>query len=183
MKKYTILTILLAVMTLTGYSQAGLGIKAGANFSNIDFEDIDSKSKTGFHFGVFANFPINDVIAIQPEMFFSTIGAKFDNADDIDFSYFSVPILLQANISAINLYVGPQLGIVTNVKSDGIDKDNFKTMDLGMVLGAGVDLPNGFEIGGRYLYAITDISDIDDIGKINNHTWQLYVAWKLFGAE
>jgi hypothetical protein len=181
MKKNALLTLFLATLSLTAFSQIGLGIKAGANFPNIDFEDIDSDSKTGLHFGAFANIPLGETFAIQPELFYSSIGAEFDGFDDIDIDYFCVPILLQINLSALNFYAGPQMGFITNVS--GADEDDFKSMDWSMVLGAGIDLPLSLEFGGRYVYSVSDISDVADAGEVKAHLWQLYLAWKLFGGK
>lgn len=176
--------MLLSLATLTAYSQIGVGIKAGANFSNIDIEDISTDSKTGFHFGAFVNVHLNETWAIQPELLYSTIGAEVDGTDDIDFDYLQIPLLLQGNFSILNIYAGPQLGLITNKGlPGGFDDDNIKDTEWSFILGAGVDLPLGLEAGGRYVYGITDISDIPDLGSVNNHVWQLYVAWRLFGGR
>ncbi len=170
--------------TAVAYSQVGLGIKAGANFSNIDFEDINTDSKTGFHFGAFANVKLGEIFALQPEIMYSSIGAEFpDSSEDIDFDYLKIPILLQANLSALNLYAGPQIGIISNVDVPEPYDDDFKSIDWAMVFGVGVDLPLKLEVGGRYVYGISDVSDIPDFGSVNNHTWQLYVAWQLIGER
>jgi hypothetical protein len=183
MKKSAVLLLALTIISFTAYSQVGVGIRAGVNFSNIDFEDIDSDSKTGFHFGVFANAKLGDVFAFQPEILYSTIGAEFNDTDDINFDYLAIPLLIQANIGIFNVYAGPQLGLIANVEGNGIDDDDFKSTDWSMILGAGVDLPLRFEAGARYLYGLSDVSDIDDFGKVNNHTWQLVVSWQLFGER
>jgi len=183
MKKTSLLIAFLFV-SLAAFSQVGLGIKAGVNFSNIDFEDISTDSKTGFHFGGFANVKLGETFALQPEILYSTIGAEFpDGTDDIDFHYLQIPILLQANLSILNLYAGPQIGIITNVDVPEPYDDEFKSTDWSMIFGAGIDLPLKFEVGGRYVYGITDVSDIPDFGSVNNHTWQLYVSWQLIGER
>ncbi len=183
MKKLSILLIIFALFSVPAFSQLGVGIKAGVNFSDIDFEDISSDAKTGFHFGVFANVKLGQTFAFQPELLYSTIGAELEGTDDIDFHYMQIPLLIQANFSFLNLYAGPQIGIITNVDVPAPYDDDFKNVDWSMILGAGIDLPLKFEVGGRYVYGISDVSDIPDFGSVNNHTWQLYVSWQLIGKR
>ena len=183
MKKIPFLVIILTMVSVSAFSQLGVGVKAGVNFSNIDFEDISTDSKTGFHFGVFANLNLGQTFAFQPELLYSTIGAELDGADDIDFHYMQIPLLIQANFSILNLYAGPQIGIITNVDVPEPYDDEFKSTDWSMIFGAGIDLPLKLEVGGRYVYGITDVSAIPDFGSVNNHTWQLYVSWQLIGER
>ena len=43
------------------------GVKGGLNFSTLSLEDVnDKKTKIGFHGGLFAKVPVNEVFAIQP---------------------------------------------------------------------------------------------------------------------
>src|SRR5690606_13884115 len=56
------------------------GVKAGPQITNLtdhDYDDVDSKF--GFHAGVYANIKFGgDQFAFQPELLFSTQGAKID---------------------------------------------------------------------------------------------------------
>lgn len=189
MKKISIIAIFCLLSSGMALAQAGIGIKAGANFSNMDVEDISTDSKSGFHFGAFVGIPLSENVALQPEIMYSTYAEEFDGSEDINFNYLSIPILLKFNVSALNLYAGPQIGILTNSDnlSDGLadatNKDSWKKQDWSVVLGAGIDLPANLEVGGRYVYGVNDISDVPGLGSAKNRLWQLYLALTLFGER
>ena len=61
-------------------AQTTLGVKGGINISTVntdlpDFENL-TDSKTGFVGGVYANFALGGVFAIQPELLYSEKGFK-----------------------------------------------------------------------------------------------------------
>ena len=65
------------------------GIKAGLNIADLkpknslqsDFSDrLQSSSRTNFHFGMIAEFPINTIFSIQPELMYSAQGARLDSS-------------------------------------------------------------------------------------------------------
>lgn len=175
--KKILFAVLLAVTAVAGANaQVALGIKGGLNFANVDVSDASPDSKTGYHFGAFAEIGMGG-IAVQPELLFSTKGA-----DKFDLSYLEIPILLKKNFAKVlNIHLGPQFGILTKAESDGTDvKDFLKSSDISGVIGAGVNLPMGLVGGARYVLGLSDIND--GLGsKIKNKTFQIYVGWKFAG--
>lgn len=78
----TIAAIALMSLSFTAQSQtsssneAQFGVKGGVNFSNIYNEEVDDNNMlTSFNAGVYAAFPLNDFIAIQPEILYSQKGS------------------------------------------------------------------------------------------------------------
>jgi len=69
--------------------------------------------------------------------------------------------------------------------SDEVDKDNFKSMDAGIVGGIGFNVGETMQIGIRYLHGLTDVIDNADlstvVGDAQNRCLQLYLAVGLGG--
>lgn len=160
--------------------QPKIGIKGGINLSNLYVDDVkDENMKVGANFGVFAKFPITKGFSIQPEVLYSSKGAKltYDNIFGsgeyrFNLNYIEVPVLAVFNVSKnINLQAGGYAAYLTsaNIKrlksgsSEADDvadlkTDNFKRFDYGLVGGVGFDIQN-FTIGARYNYGLNEIGD------------------------
>ena len=73
-------------------SEFEFGLKAGANLSKYtsDFEaggaqNIDFERKTGFYLGGFLNYELSDLIALQPELLFASLGTETSfNLDNLN---------------------------------------------------------------------------------------------------
>ena len=178
--KKTLLVLSLIIFTVLGAEaqKARVGLKGGINFANLD-SDTDYDSKTGFHFGAYAELGAAG-FAVQPEVLFSAKGAK-----EINLSYIEIPILLKKSFAKVlNIHVGPQFGFLTKAEEDdtGSDiKDRYKSSDISAVFGAGLDLPGGLNAGARYVLGLGGIEDIDTEASIKNKTFQIYIGYKLFG--
>src|SRR5258706_9031189 len=89
------------------------GVKAGTsitNFTGGNFQNVDKKALFGFHGGIFVSLKLASLY-LQPEVFVSTAGAKFNNADSsFKLIYLSVPVMLKYR-TAVGLYfeAGPQV--------------------------------------------------------------------------
>ena len=128
------LAIILGLLTsILSFSQEiKWGVKGGMNINNLSDADNtifgDSKIKLGVHFGGFLEYPINERFSIQPELLFSTQGAKFDKsfAEDnqfasikknINLTYLTLPIMLKYKlIEKLKVEFGPQLGLALSMK-------------------------------------------------------------------
>ncbi len=142
-----------------------LGVKVGANFANIsDASNLDSK--TGLLAGAFVavNF---DHWGLQPELLYSQQGAKTD-LGDFDLDYITVPVMFKYYLigNVLNLQVGPQFGFVVNDNAPSVG-DQLKTKDFDMsgAVGAGLELPLGFQLTARYHFGLTDVAN--NLGKNN----------------
>ena len=200
MKKIFLVLLASAGITSAAHAQgARLGVKAGANLSNIVGKDLEGPTnKFGAHAGFVAELGITDNFAIQPEVLFSMKGAQ--DEDDSDFrinqSYIDVPVLLKIKADGLFFEVGPQVGLLvgSKIKANKLSidsKDAFKTLDFGYVAGLGYELSNGPMIGLRYNGGLSDIVKKEDSNgvsidfdgsKARNSVFQLYVGF-MFGGK
>ena len=135
MKKLFIITMTLAAFTLQA-QDVTFGAKAGLNFSNLSFDypsgvDMpDTDSRTSIHLGITAEVSISDNFSVQPELLFSSQGAKSDYSDNDGFydyksesalklNYLLIPVMAKFYLSdAFSLEAGPQIGFLVSAKSD-----------------------------------------------------------------
>ncbi|HET8808650.1 MAG TPA: porin family protein [Flavobacteriaceae bacterium] len=162
MKRATLAFLAIFFIAYSGSSQElDLGLKAGANFANINgADDFNYDSKTGFLAGAFFAVKFNDKFAIQPELLYSQQGADFD-LGEFDLSYVNVPIILKYYlVKGLNIQVGPQFGFVVDDNLgeifDDFDNNDFDTSG---VVGLGYDFPFGIRLDARYNFGLTEISD------------------------
>jgi hypothetical protein len=178
--KKSMFVLMIAVMTIFAASPLfaeGMmfGVKAGLNLANVMGDDAEETSmKVGAVGGVFMCYDITEIFALQPELLFTMKGAKYDVGDEEGTwktNYIEIPVLFRVNLPTEGkikpmLYAGPALGILMSAKDEDEDvKDYLKTMDIGVVAGAGVayQLEKGaisfearYEIGMSTVYDLTD---------------------------
>lgn len=81
--KKSILTVLFALICTMGFSQVSFNVKAGLNLSSYIGENSDhSEFKPGARIGVGMEYQFNDMISLQPSLFFSQRGAKYSSGFD-----------------------------------------------------------------------------------------------------
>ncbi|WP_232058288.1 porin family protein [Nibribacter ruber] len=125
--------ILLAAVVGSFAAQAQtIGIKAGANYSNLsgDLKDEERfNNKVGFHGGLYANIPvISELLSIQPEFLYSNKGYKYDDKVETtllgkeyryegsaNFNYIDVPVLARVKAGGFFFEAGPQVSYLLNV--------------------------------------------------------------------
>jgi opacity protein-like surface antigen len=165
-----IFLIAFAVMTfgLANAQQTRFGIKGGLNLTSFAGGNYyDAKSLVGFQVGGFAEIKVIERLSIQPEVLFSTQGAKFDGGSLGDFddklNYINIPVLAKFYITKqFTVEGGPQLGFLVSAKSDGHDsKDNFKSVDTGFNFGAGYNFTDNVSVNLRYTVGLSNIADYD----------------------
>lgn len=174
-------------------AQISLGPKAGINISNLSglsIPDVKTKSLVGFHVGGYVAFRLG-AIAIQPELLYSTQGAKIEDAgstENIKLNYFNIPVMLKfITNSGLYLETGPQLGFRTSAKFGDEDiKETVKSSDFSWDAGIGYQ-KNGFGLGARYCVGISKLgdaqsTDIDDVD-FKNGVLQFSVSFALFGGH
>lgn len=151
-----------------------LGVRAGYNLSNLSgdlADEIDTKSLSGFHIGLFTEFPVAPRFSIQPEVMYSTQGAKFEGLGSeatLRTQYLNVPVLAKFYVAeGFNLQAGPQIGFLTGAEyqvdgADDIDvSDNMKGTDFGLLFGAGYKVAQGVTIDARYNMGLSNTLDDD----------------------
>ena len=179
MKKFMFMLMLAATMTFAAsplYAEGMMfGVKAGLNLANAMGDDAEETSmKIGAVGGVFMCYDITEIFALQPELLFTMKGAKYDEGDTTmswKLNYIEIPVLLRVNLPTEGkikpmLYAGPALGILMSAKDEDEDiKDYLKTMDIGVVAGAGVayQLEKGaISFEARYEVGMSTVYDLSD---------------------
>lgn len=158
-------------------SNLSFGVKGGVNFSNLYTEEVDDNNVlTSFHVGVFATFPITDILGIQTEVLYSRKGAEleYNNAflsgtAQFRLNYIEVPVLLKFNITDnFNIHAGPYVAYLIDVDvvnkssnanfdfEENLNNDDFNKFDYGLSAGLGFDF-NSFGIGARYNYGLATV--------------------------
>jgi len=154
------------------------GIKGGVNLTNMYVNDVsDENMKVGFNAGFFAKLPVTRGFSIQPELLYTSKGAKetYDNfilgegEYRFNLNYIELPVLAVINLAKnFNVHVGPYVSYLVNanikdLKNDGtindikdLDAENFNRFDYGVAGGLGIDISN-FTLGARYNYGFREI--------------------------
>ncbi|RLD27991.1 MAG: PorT family protein [Bacteroidetes bacterium] len=171
--KKLFLSIVIIVFTIVSLNaQASFGAKAGVNFSNLSEDDMDWKSKTGFNIGLFVEVEISDLLFFQPEILFSTQGAKIEESGaelKINTSVVNIPLMIKYK-AAEKFYIeaGPQIGFLTKAEMeftyDGVSgtedvKDDAKSIDFSLNFGLSIDVIESLFVGARYSFGLSNISD------------------------
>lgn len=161
------------------------GIKIGGVLSTISGDETDDVSNaTNFQIGFFTDVEVTPWLSIQPELMYSVYGFEdsYDGGSKIRLSYVILPIIARFHVSESFFFdIGPQAGIL--VSADGIfilngDLDTaFKSQDLGLNLGAGLDLSEKIGVSLRYYIGFSDISS-DERLKNSNRAFQLALQYK-----
>jgi hypothetical protein len=194
MKKVILSLGLLAGISATAQAQATFGVKAGATLTNFMGDDVsdESDNKFGFLAGVVANFPVNDMFSVQPEVLFSQKGAEAGDTK-LNQNYVDVPVMVKVNTgdngSGLFFELGPQFGLLVSSKTGDTDtKEAFNTFDFGYAAGLGYQLESGLNFGLRYNGGITNVlKEVDVLGssvqpKSRNSAFQLSVGY-MFGGK
>jgi hypothetical protein len=198
--KKTIAILLLAGIANISMAGLGLGIKGGANFATQDANslmpgvEISTSNITGFVGGVYVNWFFGDKIALQPEFLWSRKGSVSEmlsgtspgGSQDNKLTYWDIPVLFRWQIiKFLNIHAGPQFSILSKAETDfGTAtediKDQLKNGDFGLIIGAEANLPLRLNLTARYIYGLTNVSEMEDI-EIKNSTFQLTLGIRLIG--
>jgi hypothetical protein len=184
MKKLIFTLALLSVPAFIFAQGVGVGIKAGANFSNYSTDNYSTSSVTKYHVGAYVNINFSEKWGITPEVLWSSQGAKIKNVGDFDTDFVIVPIMLRWNpIDLIFIEAGPQFNFLTKAEIDNTDvEDQMKSSTTCAAFGAGVKLPLGFNGGLRYVVGLSDLSDVDAV-ELKEGTFQIYIGWTILGSK
>lgn len=166
MKKIILSAIAVMAFGFTNAQSTRFGVKAGLNLTTFAGGNYyDANSLVGFHVGGFAEIKIIERLAIQPELLFSTQGAKFDGGFygdwDAKLNYINIPVLAKFFITKqFTVEAGPQIGFLVSAKEDGQEaKDFYKSTDFGFNFGAGYNFTDNFSVGLRYTVGLSNIGD------------------------
>ena len=179
-KFYSGMLLAAILMTIAANAQhVNFGIKGGANFYNVKNENSSRyDARTGIHLGLLGHIHLDRSIAVQPELVYSSQGAKYTSSGveyKLKLGYINVPVMLQYMFdNGFRLEAGPQLGFLINAKSESKNnsvsvKNNFNTVDFAVGLGAGYIKPStGLGVGLRYNVGLSNINETSMVKSTNN---------------
>lgn len=183
-KNYKLLILVLALAVSTGTYAQSFGVQAGFNLSTMSFKyggdkDNDTKMTPGFNIGGIGEMALSDMFSIQAGLLLDMKGVKFKDDDyttTTNLFYIDIPILAKARyeLSDLNIYgvLGPYFGFGLSGKtkykddddseSESIkwgsgDDDDLKRFDVGMTIGAGVEI-SAFQFGLSYNLGFANIA-------------------------
>ncbi len=190
----------------TSTSSATFGIKGGMNVSSLsNGGDLsDSKSKIGFNAGVFANIPLASSFSVQPEVIYNDLGSKVTREYNVlgntykdeysrNLGYVAVPVMFQYNATPDFYFeAGPEFGFLvsandkfksstnnnTSSQVASLNKDDFKTFNFGIGLGAGYYFTPNLGLTARYTAGLTDIYKNNSGDAVKNNVFQVGLAYK-----
>ena len=192
MKKF-LMTAVLGMFALAGFSQVKWDAKFGMNFSNMTKID-ESKSLPGFTLGVGMDYGFNENWSLQSGLMISSKGFKFKEGDWKDKYrpiYLDIPILAayKFNISDNTKFVinaGPYLAIGLGGKNKETDEEDIKLFDKDGYdwkrFDLGIQYGIGLELSDRYLINLTGqngfISPVDGGDDPKNMTFTIGVGYR-----
>ncbi|RED18976.1 opacity protein-like surface antigen [Flavobacterium cutihirudinis] len=187
MKKIILSAIAIMVFTFSNAQETRFGVKGGLNLTNFA-GGWDTTIKAGFHIGGFAEIKVIERMAIQPELLFSTQGARYsmdggNNGGYYKLNYISVPVLAKFYVTKqFTVEGGPQIGFLVSAKNEGRDiKDEYESTDLGFNFGAGYNFTDNLAIGLRYTLGLSDVLNKDyynDYDNVRNSVLALNLSYK-----
>jgi len=157
MKKHFILVIALISCSLISSAQdIKLGFKTGINFSSLSGDNITIggrlEGSTGYHIGVVAQLGLSSKFAVQPEISYTTEGAK-----DVDIDFINLPVLIKFKFAKFfSIEAGPQLGLAVN--NDLPTESEPKDFNFNTVIGLGAEFGSYFV---QLRYTTAGIGNLD----------------------
>jgi hypothetical protein len=157
MRKFTGALVLLLTLTMinVAQSQLQLGVKAGINVANVDYENFENKNIIRFNTGLVSQIDFNSTLFLRPELIYSVKGWGFDDGS-MNLHYLNMPVLLGYKpIKKLSVLLGPELGYllrtVRKPESPNFDSP-YEKIDYGISIGASYNVAKSTAIEVRYTY-------------------------------
>jgi hypothetical protein len=160
-----------AVRAQTGSMTPEFGIKAGANFSDIDTNDLGSSTRTGLGAGVYLDLA-TPLLHLQPEALFMTRGFKnaaLTATHDFDYRRYDLEIpaliVFSLPLPAVSprAFAGPAYSIPLKTKiktADGwYDINNDAKNSWSLIVGAGAKFLGTLGVELRYDIGLSAVND------------------------
>lgn len=216
MKKSNLLLVVLITITTNVFAQGlTLGVRGGFNYTTVsgdysfDFYDyeyyeypqakIDKSSafKPGFNIGIDVLKKLNDKMALQAELVYSSEGYKGDWTYDYEgivtgqftdqYSFLNLPLFFKYNFTK-NFYVmgGPQLSLLLSAKhkdesgtNDQDLADRMNKIGFGITPAIGYDLKKmSFSL--RYYAGLTSLIKSDQDIDLKSQVLSIVASYKIF---
>ncbi len=183
MRKLSTLTVMAFLTFLSVNSQDfGFGVKGGVNVASVGGNTYGGitglssfGSKISFHFGGIAEIPISEKMAVQPELLYSSQGSKWpinSAGNNLKLDYLNLPLMAKYYIiEGLSVEAGPLAGFLISTNAN---KDDFKSFDIAVGIGASYKIGNNLFVGLRYNKGISNINANSDFeGNNQNNVFQI----------
>lgn len=212
MKKIIYLLVIVFTCSLVNAQDVSFGLKAGVNYGKMKSSDSDENKYVdpviGPHFGIVADIPIDEKFSVQPELLYSSTGYKISYSMEYweaeyngKLNYVSIPIMGKYKLKdGLYIEAGPYFGYLLSAKEDGESSDTFKatlysydnedvkeyfkSLDIGLGIGAGYQLENGLYFNARYTLGLIDINNEDMMeykfyhtSTVHNHIFMICIGF------
>jgi opacity protein-like surface antigen len=201
MKKIIMTAAAIMAFAFTNAQDVKFGIKGAVSLTTLTGDVENASSKVGFQAGAFAEIKITDKFSIQPEVLYSAQGVKekgnteyngniYSLEANTKLGYINVPVMAKYYVAEkFSLEAGPQIGFLVSAKGEAtvlgrsqeVDiKDGYKSIDLGLNLGAGYDFTENLSVGVRYSLGLSNLAadDYDNDVNIKNSVFALSLGYK-----
>ncbi len=197
MKKITIalMCMLLTAGAAMAQKQFTFGPKIGVDYTHFWGKNAYHGGQLNYQAGLFMEYRFTSRFSIAPEVVFAAQGGKYEVKDyndgdgyfDAKFTenvnYINIPVMFKYYVTpALSIDLGPQLGINVyskytveskdkhlNIKETEDQKDDTKTIDVGVGLGLTYNIAKDVFVQGRYTLGLTEVFDKSwDTGKNGN---------------
>lgn len=202
-------TILVASMSLFAFgakAQVSFAPEVGLNLfsqtQKLGSLEGSPDSKVGFKAGGVVNIPVVAGFYVQPGIFYSTKGFKYNDGilgseSSTNLGYIEVPVNALyrfdlGNAGGIFVSAGPYAAFAVNGKTKttllgvetktdvefGSDATETKRFDYGLNAGVGYETPWGVYVRAQYGLGLANLSNIDD-GTVKNKGFQFSLGFTL----
>lgn len=168
MKKISLLFLTLCVSGAVFAQTPNFGIKGGVNVSTIQ-SDLNLDSRLGLHLGALAHIHLSPQWALQPELVYSSEGARQDVTNgNVAWKndYINLPVMVQYMFNnGFRIEAGPQFGyLVSSTIEDDDDveddaNDTFKSANVSLGVGLSYLSYSGLGVGARYNLGLSEINE------------------------
>ena len=192
MKTRTIISILvlsfIIPFALNAEAYLSKGINFGFNGSSFTGKDIPGKGIgyiPGLTFGFFVNYETSSRFSLQSELLFTTKGSRINTVGDAYlnnvFTYIEIPVLAKWTFATEKKWrpyflVGPYLDIKLLVFNEVGFPEDFRTIDLGLILGAGIRF-NKITFGLRYSHGFLNFDQSEENIDLKNQTISVVIGF------
>ncbi|MDX6182457.1 porin family protein [Flavobacterium sp. Fl-77] len=162
MKRIILTAVAVISFAFANAQSTRFGIKGGLNIATIGNAE-NAEALVGFQLGGFAEINVWKKLFVQPELLFSTQGARIDNYGNaadytVNLNYINIPVLAKYYITkTFSVEAGPQIGLL--VSSENIDDE--RTVDAAFNIGGGYNFTQNFSVGIRYTVGLSNVYDND----------------------
>ena len=209
MKVFLLFIGLFSFTAIFAQGEFKFGAKGGLSLATLEGNEIfqENGNRYSFHIGGFTEYTLNEKIAVEAGLQFSSQGARKDeiefrlSADSepslfrevIIYNYLNLPIQFKYYlVNGLNVKAGPQIGFLLSAENKNVQsivnpgtsvdldiRDFTKTVDFGALFGLGYQFDSGILIDFNYYLGLTDTVDSDSATvERKNRVLQLSVGYR-----